>query len=173
MRDAELKYQPRLIYSTTPDALHSRLPECRKSLFLNQNNFQIMPVVISLVLSHQRKPVLSGLISPNPGVPIYIALMPLKNATSQKIESGILSGLKISFCQNTTEERQDSVAAQKNFKTSLNKNSYSGWSSGTGEREEFLQHSNTGQFCVLSKVPILNICNKLQTLRIRRVVKGL
>ena len=86
-----------------------------------------MPVVISLVLSHQRKPVLSGLILPNPGVPIYIALMPLKNATSQKIEeSGILPGLKISFCQNTTEERQDSVAAQKNFKTSLNKNSYSG-----------------------------------------------
>ena len=54
-----------------------------------------------------------------------IALMPLKNTTSQKIEeSGILPGLKISFCQNTTGERQDSAAAQKNLKTSLNKDSY-------------------------------------------------
>ena len=35
MRDAELKCQPRLIYSTTPNALHSNLPREQK-IFISE-----------------------------------------------------------------------------------------------------------------------------------------
>ena len=63
------------------------------------------------------KPVLSGLILPNLGVPINIAHIPLKTTTSQETKkSGISTGLKFPFHQNIKGEREDLVVAQENFK---------------------------------------------------------
>ena len=121
------------------------------------------------------KPVLSGLISPNLGVPINIALMPLKNANKPR-DRGVrnIAGTE-NFLLPEHKRRKARLRSSAEEFQNLSEQGFLlrmvfwNWR----QRGISVWHSNTVQFCVLSKAPILKTCNKLQTLRIWRIIKGL